>query len=228
MITNSVAIVLKRFPYSESSIIARCFVREIGKVSFIVHGAHRKKSPMGSYFQPINCLDLVYYYKETRDLQTVSKASFSHSWSAIPMDLKKISYAMAVIEFTDKCLIDNDAHPDLYDELVKTLITIEKEEKQLNLAYWFYQYQLLKLLGFKPDFNQSELDYTPLPNPYAGPNTKSVFKFFENGQNGIHMGLTITPKDRKVISDYLNTRLGIHFDGIRNLKSIQILREMFS
>ena len=60
MITNSVAIVLKRFPYSESSIIARCFVREMGKVSFIVHGAHRKKSPMGSYFQPINCLDLVY------------------------------------------------------------------------------------------------------------------------------------------------------------------------
>ena len=183
---------------------------------------------MGSYFQPINCLDLVYYYKETRDLQTVSKASFSHSWSAIPMDLKKISYAMAIIEFTDKCLIDNDAHPDLYDELVKTLITIEKEKKQLNLAYWFYQYQLLKLLGFKPDFNQSELDYVPLPNPYAGPNTKAVFKFFENGQNGMHMGLTITPKDRKVISDYLNNRLGIHFDGIRNLKSIKILREMFS
>ena len=44
----------------------------------------------------------------------------------------------------------------------------------------------------------------------------------------MHMGLIITPKDRKVISDYLNTRLGIHFDGIRNLKSIQILREMFS
>ena len=98
----------------------------------------------------------------------------------------------------------------------------------MNLAYWFYQYQLLKLLGFKPDFNQSELDYIPLPNPYAGPNTKSVFKFFEKGQSGMHMGVTITPKDRKVISDYLNTRLGIHFDGIRNLKSIQILREMFS
>ena len=55
-----------------------------------------------------------------------------------------------------------------------------------------------------------------------------LLQFFENGQSGIHMGLTITPKDRKVISDYLNTRLGIHFDGIRNLKSIQILREMFS
>ena len=61
MITNSTAIVLKRFPYSETSIIARCFVRDMGKLSFIVHGAHRKKSPMGAYFQTANCLYLDYY-----------------------------------------------------------------------------------------------------------------------------------------------------------------------
>ena len=120
MITHSVAIVLKRFPYSETSIIARCFVRGMGKVSFMVHGAHRKKSPMGAYFQPINCLELVYYFKESRDLQTISKAAFSNNWSVIPTDLKKISYAMALIELTDKCLTDHDAHPDLYDELVRT------------------------------------------------------------------------------------------------------------
>ena len=139
MIIHSVAIVLKRFPYSETSIIARCFVRGMGKVSFIVHGAHRKKSPMGAYFQPINCLDLVYYFKESRDLQTISKVAFSNNWSVIPTDLKKISYAMALIELTDNCLTDNDAHPDLYDELVRTLKRIDQEEKQQNLSYWFYQ-----------------------------------------------------------------------------------------
>ena len=79
MIKNSIAIVLKRFPYSETSLIARCFVKDLGKVSFIVHGAHRKKSPMGAYFQPANCLNLVYYFKENRDLQTISKASFNYS-----------------------------------------------------------------------------------------------------------------------------------------------------
>ena len=63
MIKNSIAIVLKRFPYSDTSLIARCFVKDLGKVSFIVHGAHRKKSPMGAYFQPANCLNLVYYFK---------------------------------------------------------------------------------------------------------------------------------------------------------------------
>ena len=42
----------------------------------------------------------------------------------------------------------------------------------------------------------------------------------------MHTGLRITAQDRKAISDYLNTCLGIHFDDIRNLKSLQILREM--
>jgi hypothetical protein len=53
-----------------------------------------------------------------------------------------------------------------------------------------------------------------------------VFDHFQQNQTGMQTGLRITAQDRKAISDYLNTRLGIHFDSIRNLKSLQILREM--
>ena len=228
MIKNSIAIVLKRFPYSETSLIARCFVKDLGKVSFIVHGAHRKKSPMGAYFQPANCLNLVYYFKENRDLQTISKASFNYSWSNIPKDLKKISYAMAMIELTDKCLTDNDSHNNLYSELFSSLKGVENSNSQLNLIYWHYQYSLLTFLGFKPDFQQSELDFIRLPNPYEGPNSKDVFNYFEKGEQIIGKNFKITAKDRRVISNYLNACLGIHFDGVKNLKSLKILREILS
>ena len=228
MIKNSIAIVLKRFPYSETSLIARCFVKDLGKVSFIVHGAHRKKSPMGAYFQPANCLNLVYYFKENRDLQTISKASFNYSWSNIPKDLKKFSYAMAMIELTDKCLTDNDSHNNLFRELFSSLKGVEISNNQLNIIYWNYQYSLLTFLGFKPDFQQSELDFIPLPNPYEGPNSKDVFNYFEKGEQIIGKNFKITAKDRRVISNYLNACLGIHFDGVKNLKSLKILREILS
>ena len=228
MIKNSIAIVLKRFPYSETSLIARCFVKDLGKVSFIVHGAHRKKSPMGAYFQPANCLNLVYYFKENRDLQTISKASFNCSWSNIPKDLKKISYAMAMIELTDKCLTDNDSHNNLYSELFSSLKGVENSNSQLNLIYWHYQYSLLTFLGFKPDFQQSELDFIPLPNPYEGPNSKDIFNYFEKGKQIIDKNFNVTAKDRRVISNYLNACLGIHFEGVKNLKSLKILREILS
>ena len=228
MIKNSIAIVLKRFPYSDTSLIARCFVKDLGKVSFIVHGAHRKKSPMGAYFQPANCLNLVYYFKENRDLQTISKASFDYSWSNIPKDLKKISYAMAMIELTDKCLRDNDSHNNLYSELFSSLKGVENSNSQLNLIYWHYQYSLLTFLGFKPDFQQSELDFIPLPNPFEGPNSKDIFNYFEKGKQITDKKFEITAKDRRVISNYLNVCLGIHFEGVKNLKSLKILREILS
>ena len=228
MIKNSIAIVLKRFPYSETSLIARCFVKDLGKISFIVHGAHRKKSPMGAYFQPANCLNLVYYFKENRDLQTISKASFDYSWSNIPKDLKKISYAMAMIELTDKCLTDNDSHNNLYSELFSSLKGVENSNSQLNLIYWHYQYSLLTFLGFKPDFQQSELDFIPLPNPFEGPNSKDIFNYFEKGKQITDKKFEITAKDRRVISNYLNVCLGIHFEGVKNLKSLKILREILS
>ena len=43
MIVNTSAIVLKTFPYGETSLISRCFTKEKGKVSFIIKGAQSKK-----------------------------------------------------------------------------------------------------------------------------------------------------------------------------------------
>ena len=66
---------------------------------------------------------------------------------------------MAMIELTDKCISENDAHNDLFIILLEALETVEKEATELNLVFWYYQYQLLTQLGFKQDFYQAELDY---------------------------------------------------------------------
>ena len=228
MIITSDAIVLKRFPYGESSIICRCFVKEIGKTSFIVHGSHRKKSSKDAYFLPGNCINIIFYYKDNRNLQTISKTSFSKNWIHIQNDLKKIAYTMAVIELTDKCISENDEHKDLFIILLNVLEKIENELTELNLIYWYYQYQLLEKLGFKPDFDQSELDFIPLPNPYKSTNAKMVFGCFENGEMGINKNISLLKNDRKIISNYLNTCLGIHFSELKNIKSLKVLNSLLN
>ena len=228
MIIDSTAIVLKRFAYGETSIIARCFVKEIGKVSFMVHGAHRPKSSKAAYFQPGNCINIIFYYKDNRNLQTISKTSFSKNWIHIQNDLKKIAYTMAVIELTDKCISENDEHKDLFIILLNVLEKIENEPSELNLIYWYYQYQLLEKLGFKPDFDQSELDFIPLPNPYKSTNAKMVFGCFENGEMGINKNISLLKNDRKIISNYLNTCLGIHFSELKNIKSLKVLNSLLN
>ena len=81
MIVHTEAVVLKRFSFGDTSIIARCLTREEGKVSIMVRGAKRKKPHYISFFQPINYLNLIYHFKPKRDIQIAAKISYQRIWS---------------------------------------------------------------------------------------------------------------------------------------------------
>ena len=83
--------------------------------------------------------------------------------------------SMALMELTDKCLGENDPNDELFDELYKALLAIENNTRHDNLTFWYYQYQILAKLGFKPDFTQTDVDSTPLPNPFQSDNAKKIF-----------------------------------------------------
>jgi DNA repair protein RecO len=226
MIVNTPAVVLKSFPYSETSIIARCYTKEQGKISVIVKGARRKKSPLATYFQPMNYLDLVYYYKQARDLQAVSKASFIKMWSNLTKDLKKITYGFAVLELTDKTNTENDPHPELFNELVNVLQFLDSAALRANLIFWYYQIKLLTALGFKPDFYNLEHGNISLPDPLSGPNCESILTDLTNNDLSSIKNTIAIDKDRQAISNYLNAFLKYHFEDIDKLKSFSVLKQI--
>jgi DNA repair protein RecO (recombination protein O) len=232
MIVHSPAVVLRRFSYSDTSIIARCFTQEMGKISFMIRGAKRKKSPQTAFYEPMSHLDLVFYYNERRDMQTVSKASFATTYKNINGDLKRIAYGMAVVELTEKTIIDHDPHSDLFIVLLNILHAIDTRAEQLNLVYWYYQIKLLTLLGFKPDLDNREFAGLVLPDPTTGPNSAQILSFLISGslsdtgfQSKLNK-LSVSSKDRKVISQYINTCLYYHFDGLKELKSLGVLKAL--
>ena len=232
MIIHSPAVVLRRFSYSDTSIIARCFTQEMGKISFMIRGAKRKKSPQTAFYEPMSHLDLVFYYNERRDMQTVSKASFATTYKNINGDLKRIAYGMAVVELTEKTIIDHDPHSDLFIVLLNILHAIDTRAEQLNLVYWYYQIKLLTLLGFKPDLDNREFAGLVLPDPTTGPNSAQILSFLISGslsdtgfQSKLNK-LSVSSKDRKVISQYINTCLYYHFDGLKELKSLGVLKAL--
>lgn len=226
MIINTPAVILKSFPYSETSIIARCYTKEQGKISVIVKGARRKKSPLAAYFQPMNYLDLVYYYKSTRDLQAVSKASFLEIWSSLNSDLKKIAYGLAILELTDKTNTENDPHPDLFDELITVIKALNDSELRLNLIFWYYQVKLLTTLGFRPDFYNLEHGNIKFPNPFKGANSENILMDIVDNKLSSLTNTVATSEDRKAISDYLTAFIKYHFEDIDHLKSFDVLKQI--
>ena len=132
---------------------------------------------------------------------------------------------MAIVELADKCTSDIDKNDGLFKELINAISLIETKRNQMNLVFWNFQYQLLRVLGFKPDFNQSELDHSILPDPFAGPNSKKIFYDFERQAIDFNANHKITQLDRLAISDYLNCCFNIQFENIKNLKSFEVLKQ---
>ncbi len=225
MIIHTPAIVLRRFPYSDTSIISRVFARETGKVSLIAKGARRKGSPLAASFQPLSYIDLVYFHKDSRDIQTVSKAELLQVWSRFSEDLTAITLAFALLEITEKAITDYDPHPRLFDDLVTVITLYNDGQVQKNLLYWYYQLRLLTILGFMPNLGDThQPDVMALrrrPTSY-----RIIATMLEAEDVADWQQLAVQREDKKTISDFLLNQFRRHVEGLQEIKALNVLRQL--
>ena len=226
MIIQTSAIVLKSFPYGDTSLIARCFTLEKGKMSFIIKGARSKKSGSAALFQPMSHIELIFNYKESRNLHIISKRSFIETWPNIQNDLKRISFALSIIEMTDKTLSDEDPHSGLFKVLCDVFRAFNKEKNNLNTLFWYYELALLSHLGFQPDLDQRELPGLMLPDPNDGPKSRTILELLMREEIASIEDIEVLPKDNQVISDYIRANLFYHIDTLGQLKSLDVLKQI--
>lgn len=232
MIVSTPAIVLKRFPYGDTSIIARCFTKEYGKISIIARGARTKKSTQSAHLQPLSCLDLMFYHKPNRDLHTVSKTGFAERWPAIQDNMKKISYGMAILELTDKTLTAEDPHANLFDEIIHVLRLVNSQPQRLNMVFWYFQLKLLEILGFRPDLDAEEFIKSSASKLDKSENAHKVIVYLQSAditaENFIKeiSSFSLPPKDRKAISNYITMHFRLHFEDLGELKALKVMRQI--
>lgn len=232
MIVSTSAVILKRFPYGDTSIIARCFTKEYGKISVIARGARTKKSTKSAHLQPLSYLDLMFYYKPNRDLHTVSKTNFAERWPKIQEDMKKISYGMAILELTDKTLIIEDPHANLFEELIHVLRMVDTQPHRLNMVFWYYQLKLLEYLGFRPDLEADAFIQSTSSGLAKSDNALKIVTYLQSADisesNFIKEieSFLLPPNDRKAISKYITAHFRIHFEDFGELKALKVMRQI--
>ena len=228
MIIHTPAIVLKSFPYGDTSLIARCFSKEQGKISLIIKGARSKKSNRAAHFQPLSYIDLIYNYKPQRELQILSKVNFIEYWSKILNDLRSLTLSMAIIELTEKTITDEDPHPSLFSILSDVLKAYNNKKSDPNLLFWFYECSLLTHLGFQPNLDIREFPGLTLPNPNGGPNSGVILSSLLAEDIDNLPKDKVTKRDRTIISDYLWALLRYHFDNLAKIKSMDVARKILA
>ena len=156
MIVRTDAVVLRTMDYGETSRIATLLTRSHGVVGVLARGARRPTSTFGSTLQPMSAIQVVFYHRPGRGLQTLKETAYMIRWTRLPSEFARVGLGLRAVEVARAVLGEGEAHPLALDVLVRTLATLDAADAPANAVPWF-QLRLAALLGFAPDVQRDDV-----------------------------------------------------------------------
>ena len=151
------AFVIKGFRYGETSKIITLYSREYGKFNALVKSTRSVKSKTSGVFDNLNHISVVFNRKENRDLQFISKGECLNSFSKIKSDLDKLNVSYRILELIYNSTHDYDTNEELFDLLNICLTKVNGCERNTGNFLLYFQANLTKLMGIKPELVQDNL-----------------------------------------------------------------------
>ena len=132
MLIKTNAIVLSTLKYGDSSLIARCYCKELGLKSFMLKSilSSKKGQLKKSLFQPLNIITLITQVKnENKDgLHFIKEARICFPLIKIPSDIKKNTVALFLSELMGRVITEEGApNQMLYHFIEKNIIFLEQK-----------------------------------------------------------------------------------------------------
>lgn len=160
-IIRTEAVVLRTIEYSETSQIVTLFTHEKGKITVMAKGARRPNNSFGASLQPMAYTQVVFYYKPTRSMQTLSESALVEPMHAIHRSLRKITIGLRIVELLRALLEEEDPQPDAFALAIHTLRRLNEADDRPGNVWPYFQLQLATLLGFAPSVKRAAVRQVP-------------------------------------------------------------------
>ena len=149
-ILKTTGIVLSSIVYGEGDIIANIFTRDSGKRKFIFKGLKKSKTRSKSATEPGSLTNLVYYYRENREMHIVNEFSIKKYYTSILKNLSRIFHLYFILESVDKTSGYDTKETKVYELLLSAISALSNTENPLSLSSFFILH-LLRIHGILPD-----------------------------------------------------------------------------
>jgi DNA repair protein RecO (recombination protein O) len=249
-LNKSPSVVLHSRPQGETSKIITLYTLEFGKMSVIAKGARGIKSRFGGSLEPFTHIDMVFYRKETRELQFLSQADIVEPFAGIHKQLGKLALASIVCEMIERHEVPGHASPRLFHMLLETLTGLNENEKGLRNFVRAFALHFAELSGFRPElqhcshcgriskgeavwFNYELGSFTCAGCPASSAGTIRIadpvwqcLRFWQlhairqAGQVGL------TPEQGALADEVVFTFLRFHMESIRYLASLKYIQQL--
>ena len=241
MLQKARGIVLNQIKYTDSGIVARLYTREFGRLSLIVKGMRsRKTGKHNILFQPLFILDLEVYYKTSREMHTIKEFTVAYSPHDIYSDIRKSCVAIFLGEVLTSVLNEESPNEELYDYVEESIRYFDNCEKGYANFHLAFLSGLSSYLGFEPgqrnskDMNFFDLrngrfvQMPPVHGQYSNPEVSSIMaELFASSYDSVN-NIPLTGVQRNEVLEDLLRYYHIHLPGLNRIKSLEVLKEVFS
>ena len=159
MIIKTEAIVLRTVQYSETSLIATLFTRSNGIQAVIAKGARRPKSKFSAFLVTGQVLEVIFYHKSTRAVQTLSDAAYTLKLDNLRVDMLKIALSSIIMELVGQILHENEVNESLFIFIKKMLKWINDQQEVSKSVIPYVQLRVIDKIGIGLQFDETNGSY---------------------------------------------------------------------
>jgi DNA repair protein RecO (recombination protein O) len=148
-ITKTEAVVLHKIKYGDTSVIVTLFTKEHGKMSAIVKGGRNPKSKLGLVVDTFNHLQIVFYRKESREVQLISSADIISHFPNLKNDLETLKYAQAVLELVKNLTVEYEVNIKLFNGITRIFSMMDESKEPAKVLFARFFMFFLSELGYQ-------------------------------------------------------------------------------
>ncbi len=241
MLRKTDALVIHRFDYGETSLIARIFTREAGMQSYLIRGARKSRSrnkPL--FYQPLTLVSMEVYHKEKGGLQHIRHISLSNPYQSIPYDITKSSQAIFLAEVLMHSLRNQEANHTLFDFLQHAMLYLDHFPGRAAAFHLVFLLQLSRHLGFQPRDNRDRdhrffslrdglyLEAMEHPDHCLDKGLSDLFHQVSTTPVGEQDQVVVEKTERRLLLRRIIDYYRHHVAGMPELKSLPVLESVFA
>lgn len=239
MLVKTEAILLHHVRYSDNSLIAHFYTREYGRLSVMVKGiSSKKRSTKFSYFQPLNMFRLELYHYENRELNNLKELSLSFIPKNIPGDIYRSTITLFISELLYSVIKEEDVNRMLYGFIESSVMSLDEMTEGISNFHLWFLVAFTDYTGIGPsptalkdycfDMISGQFVQSPPSHPdYIEPRTSAILNRLLQMPADKLGELRLSGEERSELLDKILKYYNLHLPGIRQIRSLQVMKEIF-
>lgn len=239
---NIRGIVLRTVKYGDTSLIIDLFTESRGRQSFIASIARAKRTTRSlSLWQPLSMVEFSADIRQNAGrLPKPADARTYYNYARLPFSPVKSTLALFLAEFLSAVLREEKENPLLYKYMETSLQWLDMVENPAAMANFHLAFlmHLSRFVGIYPNLDSPTSCFDLLSGSYCDrrpphahfllhEEAKALPNLFRMDYPTMHV-FRFSRKERMRILHVLNEYYRLHIPGFPELKSLEVLHELYS